>query len=96
LDTELGEDGVNISGGQRARLSLARAFLLDRPILVLDEPLANVDVDSQKIILDALDQIRPNRTCLVITHQLSLLDRADVVLRMENGQITKVHDLVKN
>ncbi len=94
LDAELGEDGVNISGGQRARLSLARAFLLDKPILLLDEPLANVDADSQKIILDALDQIRQDRTCLVITHQLSLLDRADVVLRMENGQIVEAPEMV--
>lgn len=90
LDAQLDEDGVNFSGGQRARLSLARAFLPDRPILLLDEPLANVDTESQKIILDALDQIHPTRTCLVITHQLSLLDRADVVLRLDSGQIVEI------
>jgi len=94
LDAELREDGVNISGGQRARLSLARAFLLDRPILVLDEPLANVDADSQKIILNALDKIRSGRTCLVITHQLSILERADVVLQMEHGQIMEAPEMV--
>ncbi|MFQ5450065.1 MAG: ABC transporter ATP-binding protein [Nitrospinaceae bacterium] len=93
LDTELDEDGVNFSGGQRARLSLARAFLLNRPFLILDEPLANVDVDSQKIILDALNQIRPGRTCLVITHQLSLLDRADVILQLKDRRILEFNDL---
>lgn len=90
LDTLLGEDGVNLSGGQRARLSLARAFLLDRPILLLDEPTANVDMASQKVILDALDRIRRNRTCLVVTHQPELMEQADLVLRIDNGRI--VHE----
>ncbi|MFQ5481568.1 MAG: ABC transporter ATP-binding protein [Nitrospinaceae bacterium] len=90
LDAQLGEEGLNFSGGQRARLSLARAFLLDRPILLLDEPLANVDVDSQKIIMEALDSIRKDRMCLVMTHQLSLLEKADVVLKLENHKIFEI------
>lgn len=85
LDTTIGEDGVNMSGGQRQRLSLARAFLLDRPILLLDEPLANVDAESARVILDALERLRIGRTCLAITHESSLVARADAVYRIADG-----------
>jgi ATP-binding cassette, subfamily B, bacterial len=87
LDAPLGEDGVNLSGGQRQRLSLARAFLLDRPILLLDEPTSNVDPDSEAIIAAALSRMREGRTCLAITHRLSLVDHADAVYRLEDGRI---------
>jgi ATP-binding cassette subfamily B protein len=87
LDTKLGEDAFNLSGGQRQRLSLARAFLMDRPILLLDEPLANVDEVSAAVIIKALQRLRATRTCLAITHQPSLLDYADVVYRLADGQV---------
>lgn len=87
LDARLGENAVNLSGGQRARLSLARALLVDCPILLLDEPLANVDPDSQQIILDALDRVRNGRTCLAVTHQSALTERADVLLTLSGRQI---------
>jgi ATP-binding cassette, subfamily B, bacterial len=87
LDTVLGEDGVNLSGGQRQRLSLARAFLLDRPILLLDEPLAHVDAESEEIIAAALDRWRRGRTCLAITHRLSMFKHADVVYRLQDGRL---------
>lgn len=90
LEAELGEDGLNFSGGQRKRLSLARAFLLDRPILLLDEPLANVDAASAAVILEALDRIRLGRTCLVITHEEALINKAGVVYHLENGQIEEM------
>lgn len=92
LDAILSEDGANFSGGQRTRLSLARAFLLDRPFLILDEPLANVDPTSQNIILQALDRIRPCKTCLIISHQDVVLDRADVVFEIENGSIKEIEN----
>jgi ATP-binding cassette subfamily B protein len=87
LDAPLGEDGVDLSGGQRQRLSLARAFLLDRPILLLDEPTSNVDPESEAVIAAALDRVRRGRTCLAITHRLSLFDRADVAYRLDQGRI---------
>jgi ABC-type multidrug transport system fused ATPase/permease subunit len=87
LDAVLGEDGLNLSGGQRQRLSLARAFLLDRPILLLDEPLSHVDAASEAVVAEALGRMRANRTCLAITHRLSLFDNADVVYRLEDGRI---------
>jgi ATP-binding cassette subfamily B protein len=89
LETGLGEDGVNLSGGQRQRLSLARAFLLDRPILLLDEPLSNVDAESEAVIAAALSRLRASRTCLAITHRPSLFDHADVVYRLEDGRVTE-------
>jgi ABC-type multidrug transport system fused ATPase/permease subunit len=91
LDAVLGEDGVNLSGGQRQRLSLARAFLLDRPILLLDEPTANVDPESEAVIAAALGRMRQARTCLAITHRLSLFDHADVVYRLEDGRLVTHH-----
>lgn len=89
LDTAIGEDGLNLSGGQRQRMSLARAFLLDRPIIVLDEPLANVDAVSARVILGALDRLRTHRTCLAITHESALLSAADVVYRLSNGTVRR-------
>ena len=87
LDADLAEDGINLSGGQRARFSLARTLLLDRPILVLDEPLANIDAKSQSIILNALEKIRSSKTCLVISHQSAISKRADKVYVLESGQL---------
>jgi len=89
LDTPLGEDGLHVSGGQRQRLSLARAFLLDRPILLLDEPLANVDAASAAVILKALDRLRSGRTCLAITHESTLLKYADNVYCLKEGRIVE-------
>ncbi len=96
LDTPLGEDGLNLSGGQRQRLSLARAFLLDRPILLLDEPLANVDAASAAVILKALDRLRPDRTCLAITHESTLLKYADNVYCLKEGRIVEPEDTLIN
>ncbi len=87
LDTKLGEDALNLSGGQRQRLSLARALLMSRPVLLLDEPLANVDAASAAVIMTALDRLRATHTCLAITHQNSMLDYADTVYRLEDGQV---------
>ena len=87
LYTPLGEDAANLSGGQRARLALARTFLMNRPVLLLDEPLANVDPESREIILDALDRIRAGRSCLVVTHQLEMADRADQIVVLRNGRL---------
>jgi len=87
LDSALGEDGVNVSGGQRQRLSLARAFVLDRPILLLDEPLAHVDAQSEAVIVRALQRLRLGRTCIAVTHQPALFECADRIYRLDNGVV---------
>jgi len=90
LDASLGEDGVNVSGGQRQRLSLARAFVLDRPILLLDEPLAHVDAASEAVIVRALQRLRRGRTCIAVTHQPALFQCADLIYRLDNGRVFDV------
>jgi len=90
LDAPLGEDGVNVSGGQRQRLSLARAFVLDRPILLLDEPLAHVDAASEAVIVRALQRLRRGRTCIAVTHQPALFQCADLIYRLDNGRVFDV------
>ena len=87
LDTPLGEDGVNLSGGQRRRVALARAFLLRRPILLLDEPLANIDAESAAVVLDAIARLRRTCTCFAVTHESALIARADRVVRLVNGRV---------
>ena len=87
LDSPLEEDAMNLSGGQRARLALARTLLMDRPVLLLDEPLANVDPTSREIILNALDKARQQRSCLIITHHMELAERADAVFVLQQGHL---------
>jgi ATP-binding cassette subfamily B protein len=93
-DTVLGESGVDLSGGQRQRIALARALLLQPPILLLDDPTASVDARTENEILSALRQAMAGRTTFVVSGRLSLLRRADVILVLEDGRLTKTgtHD----
>jgi ATP-binding cassette subfamily B protein len=88
-DTNIGERGVLLSGGQRQRLALARAFLKNSPILVLDEPTAALDAETEAAVLRALDRLRKGRTVLVVAHRLSTVRQADVVLVMQDGRIVE-------
>ena len=85
LDSDVGERGQLSSGGQAQRLSLARAFLSDRRILLLDEPISQVDAVSEAAIIDALKEIGPNWTVLVVTHRHSLLAVADSAHQLRDG-----------
>ncbi len=75
LDTVLGEDAANLSGGQRTRLAIARAILSECRVLLFDEPLANIDALSQRVIVQALETLARERTCLVVSHQVSAFSR---------------------
>jgi ABC-type multidrug transport system fused ATPase/permease subunit len=95
--TVLGESGVDLSGGQRQRLALARALLLEPPILILDDPTASVDPKTEHEIVSALRHAMAGRTTFVVANRLSLLRRADVILVLEQGrliQVGKHEDLV--
>jgi ABC-type multidrug transport system fused ATPase/permease subunit len=87
--TVLGESGVDLSGGQRQRLALARALLLQPPILILDDPTASVDPKTEHEIVSALRQAMAGRTTFVVANRLSLLRRADIILVLEEGRLVQ-------
>jgi subfamily B ATP-binding cassette protein MsbA len=88
-DTEVGEHGAQLSGGQRARISIARAFLKNAPILLLDEPTAALDAESEMEVQRALDDLRKSRTTLLIAHRLHTVMAADQICVVDNGSIVE-------
>jgi ABC-type multidrug transport system fused ATPase/permease subunit len=86
-NTVLGESGVDLSGGQRQRLALARALLLQPPILILDDPTASVDPKTEHEIVSALRHAMVGRTTFVVANRLSLLRRADTILVLDEGRL---------
>jgi len=93
-DTIVGERGMRLSGGQKQRVSIARAVLRDRPILILDEATAAVDVETEKQIREALDDVMKNRTTVIIAHRLSTVKKANKIIVLSEGKIEDIgtHD----
>lgn len=87
-DTEVGELGDTLSGGEKQRIGIARAFLHDAPFLLLDEPTSNLDSLNEGIILKSLKEGKGDKTVLLVSHRKSTMNLADVVYEMDNGRIS--------
>ncbi|MFX1560627.1 MAG: ABC transporter ATP-binding protein [Promethearchaeota archaeon] len=97
-EAEIGERGVTLSGGQKQRIAIARALLADPRILVLDDSTSSVDARTEMLIQKALENLMKNRTTFIITHRLSTVRNADLIVMMEKGQIVEMgshEDLIK-
>ncbi len=88
-DTWVGERGSTLSGGQRQRLSIARSILIDPPVLILDDSTSSVDVQTERMIHQAMVNVMKNRTTFVIAHRLSTVREADLIIVLKDGQIAE-------
>jgi subfamily B ATP-binding cassette protein MsbA len=95
-DTVIGEQGTKLSGGEKQRLSIARALLKDAPILILDEATSSLDTESEIEVQDALENLMKGRTTLIIAHRLSTIRNADRIIVLVNGEIVEegAHDVL--
>ena len=89
LDTLIGERGIRLSMGEKQRLTLARAILKSPPIVILDEATSSVDVDTERKIQLALNQLIKDRTTLIIAHRLSTIREADQIIFLNHGEIVE-------
>ncbi len=91
-DTRLGEKGVKLSGGQRQRIALARALLSDRPLLIIDDGLSGVDIETEHEIIGAMKSFIRDRVCIVVSHRLAPLAQADRLIVMDKGKVVAQGD----
>ncbi|MCG8521466.1 MAG: ABC transporter ATP-binding protein/permease [Pseudomonadales bacterium] len=89
LDTKVGDQGMALSGGQAQRLAIARALLKDAPIVILDEPTSQIDVETETLLNRALERLCANKTVLLIAHRLSTIEQADRILVMDQGGLAE-------
>ena len=93
LDTFVGEEGVRLSGGERRRIALARTFLADAPVLILDEPTAHLDIETaDDLLADVLSASR-GKTVLLITHRAEGREAVDQVIRLRRGRVESIHPI---
>ena len=95
LQTWVGEMGAKLSGGEIRRLALARVYLQDAPIVLLDEPTEGLDADTEQQILESLQSISQQKTVLLVTHRQAGLEHVDAVYRIKSGQLFLEHEYEK-
>jgi ATP-binding cassette subfamily B protein len=88
-DTVIGERGATLSGGQRQRIAIARALLRNAPILILDEPTAALDAESEEQVMSALERLMEGRTTFIIAHRLSTIREADLIVVLNQGRVVE-------
>jgi ABC-type multidrug transport system fused ATPase/permease subunit len=88
-DSVVGDRGMTLSGGQRQRIGIARALIRDNPILILDEPTAALDAESEHLVVEALERLVAGRTVIAIAHRLSTLRNADKIIVVEDGVVAE-------
>jgi ATP-binding cassette subfamily B protein len=94
--TSVGERGMRLSGGECQRIALARAFLRNASIFILDEPTSSVDLETESIILKTMDNIMTDRTVFIISHKLNILSRCDIVLMLDDGKLQNIITDIRN
>lgn len=87
LDAPVGDRGSTLSGGERQRLALARAILSGRPLALLDEPTSNLDIRNEKLLLEALDELREHTSVIIVAHRLATVRSADMIIVLADGKI---------
>ena len=92
MNTVIGERGVTLSGGQRQRIAIARAILMDPPILLLDDALSSVDIQTEERVLEGLEKFLRGKTSILVTHRIAPLRRADRIIVLEEGQVAESGD----
>ena len=92
MNTVVGERGMTLSGGQRQRIAIARGILMDSPILILDDALSSVDIQTEERVLEGLEKFLRGKTSILVTHRIAPLRRADRIVVLEEGQVAEVGD----
>jgi ABC-type multidrug transport system fused ATPase/permease subunit len=94
IDTEIGEHGIRLSGGQRQRLAIAKIFLKDPKIVLLDEPTSSLDSFAEEAVTEAMENLFRNRTVIIIAHRLQTVKHADDIIVIDHGNVIErgTHD----
>jgi ATP-binding cassette subfamily B protein len=92
MNTVIGERGMTLSGGQRQRIAIARAILMNPPILLLDDALSSVDIQTEERVLEGLEKFLRGKTSILVTHRIAPLRRADRIIVLEEGQVVEMGD----
>ena len=88
-ETVIGEAGASLSGGEKQRISIARAMMKDAPIIILDEATANIDPENEAELMTAVDELTQDKTIIMIAHRLKTVENADQIVVLDKGQIAQ-------